>query len=60
MHQRDAEHVGAGEKPAAPALPLVGDGPPLKRDLDVEHLLICDLGRAGEEDITGVGGAQGR
>lgn len=59
LHQGHAEHVGAGKEPASPALPLVSDGVAFEGDLDVEDLLLGDLGRAGEEDITGVGCAQG-
>lgn len=59
LHQGNAEDVGASEEPAAPALPLVGDGTPFERDLDVKYLLLRDLDCARKEDITGVGGAQG-
>lgn len=60
MHQGHAEDVGGGKEPASAAASLVGDGCALEGDLDVEYLLVDNLGRAGRQDISRVRGGKGR
>lgn len=60
LHEGNPEHVGASKQPAAAALALVRDGPALKGDLDVEDVLVRDLGRARRQHVAGVRASQGR
>lgn len=59
-HEGDAEDVGRREEPAPPAAALVGHGPALQGDLDVEDVLVGHVRRLLGEHLLRVCRAQRR